>query len=45
MPLEADLARHCVGWVACGVFAAIEVARSEPRGIAGLFGPELGARA
>jgi hypothetical protein len=45
MPLEADLARHCVGWVACGVFIAIEVARSEPRGIAELFGLEFGAGA
>lgn len=33
MPLEAEFARHCAGWVAGGVSAAIQVARSEPRGI------------
>jgi hypothetical protein len=33
MPLEAEFASNCVGWVAGGVSAAIQVARSEPRGI------------
>ncbi len=33
MAPEAEFARHCVGWVAGGVSAAIQVARSEPRGI------------
>lgn len=33
MPLEAEFARHCVAWVAGGVAAAIQVARSKPRGI------------
>jgi hypothetical protein len=33
MPLEAEFVRHCVGWVAGGVAAAIQVARSELRGI------------
>ena len=33
MPLEAEFARHCVGWLVGGVSAAIQVARSELRGI------------
>lgn len=33
MPLEAEFARHSVGWVAGGVSASSQVARSEPRGI------------
>ena len=33
MPLEAEFARYCAGRVAGGVSAAIQVARSEPRGI------------
>lgn len=33
MPLEAEVAGHCVDWVAGGVSAAIQVARSVPRGI------------
>jgi hypothetical protein len=33
MPLEAEFAGPCVGWVAGGVVAAIQVARSERRSI------------
>ena len=33
MAPEAEFARHCAGWVAGAVSSAIQVARSEPRGI------------